>query len=83
MATSFRSRIEEQIAATMTPNGIVIGYAILVVAIEVTLTGGAVTDEGVLQGFLRRATDVFGQWMRIALHQILGHTLPCGGIIIG
>lgn len=82
MTTSLRGRVKEQITATMTPNGIVIGFAILVVAIEVTLTGGSVADEGVLLGTLRSAADIGGQWMRIALHQVLGHTLPCGGIII-
>lgn len=66
----------------MTPNGIIIGLPILIAAIEVTLTGGSIADEGVPLRALRSATDICGQWMRIALHQCLGHTFARGGIII-
>lgn len=82
MTTFLRTRVEEQITAAMTPNGIVIGLAILIAAIEVTLTGGPIADEGVLLRALRSATDICGQWMREAWHEWLGHTFARGGIIV-
>lgn len=82
MDTLLRAAVEEQIIGTTTPNGILIGFAIVVATIEVTVTGGTVADESILLYFLLGATDFFGQRMGIAFNQGLGNTLALAGIIV-
>lgn len=82
MDTLLRGDVEEQIIGTTTPNGILIGFAIVVATIEETMTGGTVTDESIRLYFLLGATNFLGQRMCIAFNQGLGQTCTLAGIIV-